>query len=102
MGLFDKMGNMMDMMGKLKETQKKVEEVKYRLENEFREFSSDDEQVKIKISVAGEIQDLELNFRSSSEEFTKTLKNTLNKAIKSTKEEYETELAEIAKEGLPF
>lgn len=91
----------MDLMGKLKETQKQVDEVKNRLNKELRTFSSKDEQVKVIISVSGEIKDLQLQFRSSSDEFTSVLKQTLNKAYASTKDEYEKELAEIAKSSMP-
>ena len=101
MGIFDKMGDMMDLMGKLKETQKQVDEVKNRLNNELRTFYSKDEQVKVVISVSGEIKDLQLQFRSSSDEFTHVLKETLNKAYSSTKDEYEKELAEVAKSTMP-
>ncbi|MCB9203290.1 MAG: hypothetical protein H6604_09640 [Flavobacteriales bacterium] len=101
MGMFDKMGDMMDMLGKLKETHGKIEETKKLLSTEIREFSSNDNQVNLKISLTGEIKELNLNFLSSSDDFSTVLKETLNKAYKSTRDEYEQKLEQKAREDMP-
>jgi DNA-binding YbaB/EbfC family protein len=96
-------GDMMGMMGKLKEAQKKIEETKARLEREIITTSSDDNKIKIEIFKSGKIKDLKIteDLLQDKEELEDYLILTLNKAIEKAKLEYDTALAEVAKDGMP-
>ena len=88
-------GDMMNMMGKLKETQKKVEETKKRLDTVLVDTSSNDDKLKIK---SIEIDDELLKDKEQLEDY---LILTLNKAIEKATKVNETELAAVAKDGMP-
>lgn len=96
-------GDMMGMMGKLKETQKKVEETKARLHTVLIDQNSNDEKVKITITAnrtikSIEIDDVLLKDKDMLEDY---LILTLNKAIEKATHVNETEIAAVAKDGLP-
>lgn len=96
-------GDMMGMMGKLKETQKKVEETKARLHTVLIDQNSNDEKVKITITAnrtikSIEIDDVLLKDKDMLEDY---LILTLNKAIEKATHVNETEIAAVAKEGIP-
>lgn len=93
----------MGMMNKLKETQNKVEATKLRLNTVLIDESSSDQKLKVTItanralkSIA--IDDELLNDKEMLEDY---LILTLNKAIERATNVNETEIAAVAKEGLP-
>ena len=96
-------GDMMGMMGKLKETQKKVEETKERLHGVLLDESSSDNKLKVTITAnrtlkAISIDDELLNDKEMLEDY---LILTLNKAIERATSVHETEVAAVAKAGMP-
>lgn len=96
-------GDMMNMMGKLKETQKKVEETKKRLDTVLVDEQSTDGKVKITITANRTIKAIEVDetLLNDKEELEDYLILTLNKAIEKATSVNETELAAVAKEGMP-
>lgn len=96
-------GDLMGMMGKLKETQKKVEVTKKRLEGVLIDEESNDGLLKVTISASREIKSLEIDDKllSDKEQLEDYLVLTLNKAIAKATEINESELAAVAKEGMP-
>lgn len=96
-------GDMMNMMGKLKETQRKVEETKKRLDTVLVDETSTDNKIKVTLTANRAIKsitidDALLNDKEALEDY---LIITLNKAIEKATKVNETELAAVAKEGMP-
>ena len=96
-------GDMMGMMGKLKATQQKVEATKKRLDTVSLEESSPEGRVKVIITANRTIKEIQiddslLNDKVQLEDF---LILAVNKAIESATQVNETELAAVAKEGMP-
>lgn len=96
-------GDMMSMMGKLKETQKKVEETKKRMDTVLIDEKSSDGSVSVTITANREVRKIEISdaLLSDKEQLEDFLILTLNKAIKRATSVNETELAAVAKEGMP-
>ena len=96
-------GDLMGMMGKLKETQQKVEETKKRLETVYIDEQSTDELLKVSISANRRIKSIEIadELLSDKEQLEDYLILTLNKAIEKAGSVHETEIAAVAKEGMP-
>lgn len=96
-------GDMMNMMGKLKETQKKVEETKKRLDTVLIDEKSIDNKIKITLTANRTIKSITISddLLTNKEELEDYLILTLNKAIEKATKVNETELAAVAKEGLP-
>ncbi|MEP2058524.1 YbaB/EbfC family nucleoid-associated protein [Maribacter litoralis] len=96
-------GDMMGMMGKLKETQKKVEETKKRLNTVTLEEKSNDELVSVTITANREIKKIAIDdsLLEDKEQLEDYLILTLNKAIQNATNVNETELAAVAKDGMP-
>ena len=96
-------GDMMGMMNKLKETQKKVEETKERLHTVLLDEASNDNKLKVTITGNRTIKsiDIDKELLSDKEMLEDYLILTLNKAIERATAVNETELAAVAKEGLP-
>jgi DNA-binding protein YbaB len=96
-------GDLMGMMGKLKETQKKVEETKLRLDTVLIDEQSSDGKIKITLTANREIKSLEISdeLLKDKEQLEDFLILTLNKAISKANSIHETELAAVAKEGMP-
>ncbi|TLF44637.1 YbaB/EbfC family nucleoid-associated protein [Maribacter aurantiacus] len=96
-------GDLMGMMGKLKETQKKVEETKKRMDTVLIDEKSSDGSVSVTITANREIKKIEISeeLLSDKEQLEDFLILTLNKAIKRATSINETELASVAKEGMP-
>lgn len=93
----------MNMMGKLKETQRKVEETKKRLDTVLVDETSTDNKIKVTLTAnriikSITIDDALLNDKEALEDY---LIITLNKAIEKATKVNETELAAVAKEGMP-
>ncbi len=96
-------GDMMGMMGKLKETQKKVEETKQRLNHVLVDEASSDGKVKVTITANRTIKSIAINdeLLQDKEMLEDYLILTLNKAIEKATNVNDTELAAVAKEGMP-
>lgn len=96
-------GDLMGMMGKLKETQKKVEETKKRLDNVLLDESSSDNKLKVTITANRTIKDISLadELLKDKEQLEDYLILVLNKAIERATQVNETEIAAVAKDGMP-
>ena len=96
-------GDMMGMMGKLKETQKKVEATKKRMDTVLIDEKSSDEALSVTITANREIKKIDIadHLLEDKEQLEDYLVLTLNKAIKRATSVNETELAAVAKEGMP-
>ena len=96
-------GDLMGMMGKIKETQKKVEKTKLRLNSVLIDESNHDESVKVTITANREIKTISIadELLEDKEQLEDYLILTLNKAIDQATKINETELAAVAKEGMP-
>lgn len=96
-------GDMMGMLGKLQEAQKKVEATKERLKTVYVEHKSNDGLVRITLSANREIKSIEIDdqLMTDTEMLEDYLILNLNKAIEKATNIYDTELAAVAKEGMP-
>ncbi|SDS69216.1 hypothetical protein SAMN05192545_1867 [Maribacter dokdonensis] len=96
-------GDMIGMMGKLKETQKKVEETKKRLNTVTLEEKSSDGLVSVTITANREVKSIVIDdsLLQDKEQLEDYLILTLNKAIQNATNVNETELAAVAKDGMP-
>ena len=96
-------GDLMGMMGKLKETQAKVEETKKRLDTVLVDESSSDGLLKITLTANREIKSITIDdsLLDDKEQLEDYLILTLNKAIAKATQVNETELAAVAKDGMP-
>ncbi|WP_416441081.1 YbaB/EbfC family nucleoid-associated protein [Leeuwenhoekiella sp. A16] len=96
-------GDMMGMMGKLKEAQQKAETTKKRLETVYFDEESSDKLLKTTVSVSGKIKSITIDdeLLEDKEQLEDYLILTLNKALEKAKNSYESELAAVAKEGMP-
>jgi len=90
-------------MGKLKETQKKVEETKKRLDTVLIDEASTDNKLKITLTANRHIKSIEIDntLLEDKEQLEDYLILTLNKAIEKATNVNETELAAVAKDGMP-
>jgi hypothetical protein len=96
-------GDIMGMMGKLKETQQKVEETKKRLDFVLIDEKSSDGLLDVTLTANRKIKNITvsndlLNDKEMLEDYLVTV---LNKAIEKATNVHETELAAVAKEGMP-
>lgn len=96
-------GDIMGMMGKLKETQAKVEETKKRLDTVLIDEQSNDGLIKITVTANREIKSINLDetLLEDKEQLEDYLIINLNKAIEKATKVNETEIAAVAKEGMP-
>jgi len=96
-------GDLMGMMGKLKETQKKVAATKERLNTVLIDEESADGLLKVTLTANREIKSISVDdsLLEDKEQLEDYLVLTLNKAITKATEVNETELAAVAKEGMP-
>ncbi|MFD0836341.1 YbaB/EbfC family nucleoid-associated protein [Mariniflexile aquimaris] len=96
-------GDMMNMMGKLKETQRKVEETKKRLDTVLIDEKSSDNKLKVTLTANRTIKSISIDdaLLQDKEQLEDYLILTLNKAIEKATQVNETELAAVAKEGMP-
>lgn len=96
-------GDLMGMMGKLKETQEKVEATKKRLDTVLVDEASSDGLLKISLTANREIKSIEIDnsLLEDKEQLEDYLILTLNKAIEKATNIHETEVAAVAKEGMP-
>ncbi len=97
------LGDMMGMMNKLKETQKKVEETKQRLNTVLVDESSSDNLLKLTVTANRELKsiDIDAQLLEDKDMLEDYLILTINKALQRASQINETELAAVAKDGLP-
>jgi len=93
----------MGMMGKLKETQQKVEETKKRLDFVLIDEKSSDGLLEVTLTANRKIKNITVSndLLSDKEMLEDYLVTVLNKAIEKATNVQETELASVAKEGMP-
>lgn len=96
-------GDLMGMMGKLKETQQKVEATKERLNTVLVDEKSSDGLLQVTLTANREVKSIQIDERllQDKEQLEDYLVITLNKAIAKATAVHETELAAVAKEGMP-
>ncbi|HPW98881.1 MAG TPA: YbaB/EbfC family nucleoid-associated protein [Flavobacterium sp.] len=96
-------GDMMNMMGKLKETQQKIEETKQRLDTVLIDEQSNDGLLKVTLTANRKIKSISIdnNLLEDKEQLEDYLILVLNKAIEKATNVNETELAAVAKQGMP-
>jgi len=96
-------GDMMGMIGKLKETQQKVEDTKKRMDTVLIDEKSHDGLLEVTLTANREIKKISIadSLMQDKEQLEDYLILTLNKAIKNATAVNETELAAVAKEGMP-
>lgn len=92
-----------DMMGKLKEAQKKVEATKERLNTVLIDESSNDNNLKVTITANRKLKSIDISddLLKDKEMLEDYLILTINKAIEKATNVHETEIAAVAKEGMP-
>lgn len=96
-------GDIMGMMGKIKETQQKVEETKKRLDSVLIDEKSSDNLIEVTLTANRKITNISIDdtLLEDKEMLEDYLINILNKAIEKATNVNETELAAVAKEGMP-
>ncbi|WP_299432765.1 YbaB/EbfC family nucleoid-associated protein [uncultured Maribacter sp.] len=96
-------GDMMGMMGKLKETQAKVEATKKRLDTVTLQESSSDNLLNVTITANRVLKEITIddNLLHDKEQLEDYLILTINAAIAKATQVNETELAAVAKDGMP-
>jgi len=96
-------GDLAGMMGKLKETQQKVEETKIRLNTVLVDEQSNDGLLKVSLTATRTIKSVIIDdsLLEDKEQLEDYLILTLNKAIEKATQVNETELAAVAKDGMP-
>lgn len=96
-------GDMMGMMGKLKEAQEKVKQTKERLNTVLIDEQSSDGLLKVTLTANRELKSIAVDdsLLQNKEQLEDYLVLTLNKAIEKATQVNETELAAVAKEGMP-
>src|SRR5690606_7296355 len=96
-------GDLMGMMRKLKETQEKVKAANERLNHVVIEERSSGDLVKVSLTANRTLKSIELDdsLLTDKEKLEDYLILTLNKAIEKATQINETELAAVAKEGMP-
>lgn len=96
-------GDIMGMMGKLKETQQKVEETKKRLDFVLIDEKSNDGLLEVTLNANRKIKSITISddLLNDKEMLEDYLVTTLNKAIEKATNIHDTELAAVAKEGMP-
>ena len=96
-------GDLMGMMGKLKETQEKVAATKERLNTVLIDEQSNDALLKVTLTANRSIKAIEIDdaLLEDKEQLEDYLILTLNKAIEKATQVNETELAAVAKDGMP-
>ncbi len=93
----------MGMMGKLKDTQDKVEATKKRMDTVLIDEASSDGLLKISLTANRVLKtiDIDDSLLEDKEQLEDYLILTLNKAIEKATNIHETEVAAVAKEGMP-
>ncbi len=92
-----------DLMGKLKETQQKVEATKKRMDTVLIDEKSNDDLLKVTITANRNIKAITIDdtLLEDKEQLEDYLILVLNKAIEKATNVHETEVAAVAKDGMP-
>jgi len=96
-------GDMMGMMNKLKEAQKKVEETKERLHTVLIDESSNDGKLNVTITANRTLKSIVIDddLLEDKEMLEDYLVLIINKAIEKASNIHDSEIAAVAKEGMP-
>lgn len=96
-------GDLMGMMGKLKETQQKIEDTKKRLDTVLINEKSSDNLLEVTLTANRKIKNISIDneLLKDKEMLEDYLVTVLNKAIEKAGNINETELAAVAKDGMP-
>ncbi|WP_035337378.1 YbaB/EbfC family nucleoid-associated protein [Dokdonia sp. PRO95] len=96
-------GDMMGLMGKLQEAKVKAEETKERLKTVLVDESSSDNLLKLTVTASGRLKEITLDdsLLEDKEQLEDYLILTLNKALEKAQSIHDTEMAAVAKEGMP-
>ncbi len=97
------LGDLMGMMGKLKDTQAKIQQTKERLNHVIIEEQSSEGLVKVTITANRVIKRIEIadSLLTEKKKLEDHLVLTVNNAIEKATQINESELAAVAKEGMP-
>lgn len=90
-------------MGKLQETQQKVEATKQRMNTVLIDESSSDGLLKVTVTASRKLKNLEIanELLEDKEQLEDYLLLVLNNAFAKAESIYDTELAAVAKQGMP-
>mgnify|MGYP003665705076 FL=1 len=93
----------MGLMGKLQEAKVKAEETKERLKTVLVDESSSDNLLKLTVTASGRLKEISLDdsLLEDKEQLEDYLILTLNKALEKAQNIHDTEMAAVAKEGMP-
>ncbi len=96
-------GDMMGLMGKLQEAKEKAAQTKERLKTVFVDEKSSDGLLKVTASANGRIKEISLDdaILKDKEQLEDYLILTINKALEKAQNIHDTEMAAVAKEGMP-
>ena len=96
-------GDMMGLMGKLQEAKAKAESTKERLKTVLVDEQSSDGLLKITATANGRIKEVQVSeeLLEDKEQLEDYLILTLNKALEKAQNIHDTEMAAVAKEGMP-
>ena len=92
-----------DLMGKLQETQEKVAATKLRMETVLIDEASSDGLLKVTVTASRKIKNLEIadSLLKDKEQLEDYLLLVVNNAFAKAEQIYDTELAAVAKQGMP-
>ena len=96
-------GDMMGLMGKLKEAKAKAEATKERLKTILVDEQSSDGLLKVTATANGRIKEIQVSedLLQDKEQLEDYLILTINKALEKAQKIHDTEMAAVAKEGMP-
>lgn len=96
-------GDMMGLMGKLQEAKAKAASTKERLKTVLVDEQSSDGFLKITATANGRIKEIQVSeeLLEDKEQLEDYLILTLNKALEKAQNIHDTEMAAVAKEGMP-
>jgi len=96
-------GDMMGLMGKLKEAKAKAEATKERLKTILVDEQSSDGLLKVTATANGRVKEIQVSedLLQDKEQLEDYLILTINKALEKAQNIHDTEMAAVAKEGMP-
>lgn len=96
-------GDMMGLMGKLKEAKVKAEQTKERLKNVLIDEQSNDGLLSTTVTAHGRLKEVQIDatLLEDKEQLEDYLILTINKALEKAQNIHDTEMAAVAKEGMP-
>ena len=96
-------GDMMGLMGKLKEAKAKAEATKERLKAILVDEQSSDGLLKVTATANGRVKEIQVSedLLQDKEQLEDYLILTINKALEKAQKIHDTEMAAVAKEGMP-